>query len=81
MPPDKREPRPAGDGRGSQKIIALGSGDISDHILNIPLSQLRHRPIGPGELATLRAIFWRQAGDGHRLPAKNGVIVIEGGAL
>ena len=37
------------------------------------------RPIGPGELAALRAIFWRQAALGHRLPAEIGVIVLEGG--
>ena len=80
MPPDKRRPRPGGNGRGPLKIIAAGSGDGSDHNLDIPVSQLRHRPIGPGELASLRSIFWRQAGAGHALPAEPGVIVIRGGA-
>ena len=80
MPPDKRRPRPGGNGRGPLEIIAAGSGDGSDHSLNIPVSQLRHRPIGPGELAALRTIFWRQAGAGHRLPAEIDVIVIVGGA-
>ena len=81
MPPDKRRPRPGGNGRGPLEIIAAGSGDGSDHTLDIPISQLRHRPIGPGELASLRALWWRQAGAGHRLPAEIGVIVIEGGAI
>ncbi len=75
-----RRPRPGGNGRGPLEIIAAGSGDGSDHSLNIPISQLRHRPIGPGELAGLRAMWWRQAGAGHRLPAEIGVIVVEGGA-
>ncbi len=38
------------------------------------------REPGPGELASLRAMWWRQAGAGHRLPAEIGVIVIEGGS-
>ncbi len=80
MPPNKRRPRPGGNGRGPLEIIAAGSGDGSDHSLNIPISQLRHRPIGSGELAALRAMWWRQAGAGHRLPAETGVIVVAGGA-
>ena len=80
MPPDKRRPRPGGNGRGPLEIIAAGSGDGSDHSLNIPVSQLRHRPIGPGELASLRAMWWRQAALGLRLPAEIDVIVIEGRA-
>ena len=80
MPPDKQGAPPAGNGSAPQKSIALGSNDGSDHSLNIPVSQLRHRPIGPGELAALRTIFWRQAGAGHRLPAEIDVIVIVGGA-
>ncbi len=78
MPPDKRRPQPGGNGRGPLEIIAAGSGDGSDHSLNIPVSQLWHRPIGPGELASLRVMWWRQAGAGHRLPAEIGVIVIMG---
>ena len=46
----------------------------------IPVSQLHPRPIGPGELAALRIIFWNQAALGQRLPAEIDVIVIEGGA-
>ncbi len=79
MAPDKRRPRPGGNGRGPLEIIAAGSGDGSDHSLNIPISQLRHRPIGPGELASLRALWWRQAALGHRLPAEQGVILLGGG--
>ncbi len=80
MPPDKRRPRPGGNGRGPLEIIAAGSGDGSDHSLEISISQLRHRPIRPGELASLRAMWWCQAALGHRLPAEIGVIVVEGGA-
>ena len=78
MPPDKRRPRPGGNGRGPLEFIAASSSDGSDHGLEIPVSQLRHRPIGPGELAALRAVWWRQRALGHRLPAEIGVIVIEG---
>ena len=46
----------------------------------IEFAQLHPRPIGPGELASLRALWWRQVALGHRLPAEIGVIVIEGGA-
>ena len=57
------------------------SSNRTDLTSQIELSQLRHRPIGPGELAALRAMWWRQAGTGHRLPAEIGVIVVEGGAI
>ncbi len=80
MPPDKRRPQPGGNGRGPLEIIAAGSGDGSDHTLDSPISQLgEHRPIGPGELASLRAMWWRQASTGHRLPAEIDVIVVVGG--
>ncbi len=46
--------------------------------INIP--QLVPRDVRPDELPELRAIFWRHASLGHRLPAERGVIVIEGGA-
>ena len=51
-----------------------------DKSLEIDRAQLRHRPIGPGELASLRAIWWNLAAAEVRLPAEQGVIVIEGGA-
>ena len=79
-PPDKRKPRPGGNGRGFLKTIAAGSSDNSDTTLEIPVSQLLPRPIGPGELAALRALWWRQARLGHHPPAARGVIVIEKGA-
>ena len=79
MPPDKRSARPPA-GSSAPKDIALGSNDGSDHSLKIPVSQLRPRPIGPGELAALRAMWWRQAGAGHRLPVEREVILIQGGA-
>lgn len=78
MPPDKRRGPPGG-GRPSSKIIAAVNSDGSDNSLSLDRAQLRHRPIGPGELAALRIIFWRQAALGHRLPAQIDVIVIEGG--
>ncbi len=77
----RKGPRPGDNGRGPLEFVSLGSGDNSDTNLEIPLSQLRPRPIGPGELASLRATWWRQASTGHRLPAEIGVIVIAGGLL
>ncbi len=79
MPPDKRGAPPVGHGSAPQETIALGSDDGSDDNLEIPFSQLRHRPIGVGELASLRSIFWRQVSAGHRLPAEIDVILIPGG--
>ena len=79
MPPDKRR-GPAGGGQPSSESIAADHCDNSDPSLEIPVSQLRHRPISPGELASLRAMWWRQASAGHRLPAEIDVIVVEGGA-
>ena len=79
MPPDKREAPPGGSGAPLFDVVS-GNSDGSDTNLEIPVSQLRPRQIGPGELASLRAIWWRQASTGHRLPAEIGVIVVEGGA-
>ena len=47
----------------------------------IDVAHLMPRPIGPGELAHLRAMWWRQAALGHRLPAERDVIVINGRAV
>ncbi len=77
MPPDKRRGAPGGSAPSS-KIIAGDHCDGSDNTLSIDLAQLRPRQIGPGELASLRAMWWRQAALGHRLPAERGVIVIMG---
>ncbi len=79
--PNGRGAPPVGHGSAPLEIIAAGSGDGSDHSLNIPISQLRHRPIEPGELPELRSIYWRLAALGHRLPAERGVIVITGSAI
>ena len=46
----------------------------------IEFAQLVPRPVRPGEVPDLRALWWRQAALGHRLPAERGVIVISGGA-
>ena len=39
MTPDKREPRPAGDGRGSLKIIAVDNSDGSELSPQAPKKQ------------------------------------------
>ena len=79
MPPDKRKGPLAGG--PLQKNVDFAGLDRSDHTADIEVSQLLPRPIGPGELAHLRAMWWRQAGLGHRLPAELEVIVIAGGRL
>ena len=43
------------------------------------VAHLVPRDVRPDELPELRALWWRQAALGHRLPAEIGVIVIEGG--
>ncbi len=55
-------------------------GDPS-HATFIDVTDLIPRPVRPDEVSELRAIFWRQARLGHRLPAELGVIVIEGRAV
>ncbi len=79
-PLDGRSPG-AGRAAGASEFIAVDNSDGSHHSLEIPVSQLQHRPIAPGEIATLRAMWWRQAARGHRLPAEIDVIVVEGGAV
>ncbi len=49
------------------------------HTVDIDVLHLVPRPVRPDELRELRAMWWRQAALGHRLPAELGVIVIEGG--
>lgn len=78
MPPEKRGPRPGGNGRGPLECIAAVNSDGSDHSLEILTSQLVPHPVRPDEIPELRAIFWRQVVLGHRLPAEIDVIVIEG---
>jgi hypothetical protein len=53
-------------------------GDPS-HTTFVNIEDLVPRPIRSDEFPELRAIFWRQARLGHRLPAELGVIVLEGG--
>ncbi len=46
----------------------------------VDIAQLVPCDVRPDELPELRAMWWRQAALGHRLPAERDVIVIEGGA-
>ena len=78
-PPRERGPAPGVGGRASGSIAGIKS-DRSEDSLTLDRVQLLHRPIGPGELASLRAIWWRQAGAGNRLPVERGLILINGGA-
>ena len=43
MTPDKRKPRPGGNGRGFLEIIALDSGDRSKGTTEVPRNQARRR--------------------------------------
>ena len=45
----------------------------------IDIAQLVHCDVRLDELPELRALWWRQAALGHRLPAEQGIIVITGG--
>ena len=55
-------------------------GDPS-RISFIDVVQLVPRDVRPDEIPELRAMWWRQAALGNRLPAELGVIVIEGGSV
>lgn len=77
--PDKRRGPPGGNGPSSSEH-RTGNGDNPEHIISIDRAQLRHRPVLPDEIPELRRLWWRQAAQGHRLPAEVGVIVVEGGA-
>ena len=55
-------------------------GDPS-HATFVDVTDLVPRPIRADEIPELRAMWWRQAALGHRLPAEIGVIVIEGGEI
>ncbi len=79
MPPDKEKAPPGGSG-ASSKFIAAVNGDKSNHTSFVDVAQLIPRPVRPDEIPEVRALWWRQAALGHRLPAEIGVIVIEGGS-
>ena len=78
MAQKSRRGPPGGSGTPS-KIVSAASLDNSDHILKIPICQLLPRPVRPDEIPELRAMWWRQAALGHRLPAEARIIVIDGG--
>ena len=77
MPPKKRETPPGGSG-ASSKIIAAVKRDGSETTTDLLVSQLVPRDVRPDEIPELRAMWWRQAALGHRLPAEAEIIVIEG---
>ncbi len=56
----------------------LGPGEQA--ALEARIEQLAYGEVLPDDLSEVRAVWWSQAGNGHRLPAERGVIVIEGGA-
>ncbi len=66
MPADKEKAPPGGSG-ASSKFIAVNS-DGSDTTVDLPVSQLLLRNVRPEEIPELRAVWWRQAALGHRLP-------------
>ncbi len=78
MSPDKEKAPPGGSG-ASSKIIAAVNNDGSDHTVGIEFAQLAPRAVRPDEIPELRALWWRHAALGHRLPAERGVIVLLGG--
>ncbi len=79
MPPEKRRAPPGGSRGAPLKSIALGSNDRPDNTVDLPVSQLVPRRVRPDEIPELRALWWRQAALGHRLPAERGLIVLPGG--
>ena len=52
---------------------------VGPSLVEIDVEDLVPRPVRPDEVPELRAIWWRQARLGHRLPAEFGLIVIMGG--
>ena len=52
--------------------------DNPSQVAFVDVAQLIPRPIRDDEIPELRALWWRQAALGNRLPAERGVIVIEG---
>jgi hypothetical protein len=77
MPPDKKKAPPGGSGTSS-KIIAVVISDGSETTTELLVSQLVPRDVRPDEIPELRAMWWRQAALGHRLPAERDIIVLEG---
>ena len=61
--------------RIGRNFAALGDPSRTSFIY---VAQLIPRPARPDEIPELRAMWWRQAALGHRLPAELGVIVLEG---
>ena len=51
----------------------------SSHTVDIDVLHLIPRPVRRDEFPELRAMWWRLAAQGHRMPAEIDVIVITGG--
>ena len=65
---------PAGEGGGGKDNNKGSSLTILDyHIVPFP-------SLSTSAILDVRAIWWRQKAQGHRLPAERGIILIDGGA-
>ena len=56
----------------------FASKEDPSHATFVDIADLVPRPVRLDEIPMLRAMWWRQARLGHRLPAEIGLILIEG---
>ena len=57
----------------------FASNEDPSHTAFIDIADLVPRPVRADEILELRALWWRQARLGNRLPAEAGIILLEGG--
>ena len=75
--------RPTGTNGGARDDVLESSNQVNCSTSS-PVPQIEAEldrclaPLGPEELAKLRALWWRWARLGHRLPAERGVILLDG---
>ena len=89
MASKKRRPQPGGGCGASEKVLAGGfdfSKDKHPHRISQAIPETEAEALAYGEaqptgahLAEARALWWRQAALGHRLPAEACVILLTGG--
>ena len=77
--PRKAGPKAATTRSNKQLKRGLPVLQVSPGIIEIPVENFHRRPMGSTERPLVVNVWWRMRREGVRLPAKPGVIVLEGG--
>ena len=78
-PPTMAGPKAEQKNPNTEYKVSLPVLQISPDIIEVPVENLHRRPMGSTERPLVVNVWWRMRREGVRLPAKPGVIVLEGG--